>query len=57
MTFEEICLEQQNIIEKLIKMNGALLLEVAQHRAITKEEAKVLSASISSEGTEGGAQL
>jgi len=43
LTLEELCLEQQNIMASLVRMNGALLLEVAQHRALSEEEAAVLA--------------
>lgn len=45
MTPEQLCLEQQEIIEKLVRMNGALLLEVIQHRELSAEEARVLASA------------
>ena len=45
MTLEQICLEQQETIEKLVRMNGALLLEVIQHRELSTEEARVLASA------------
>lgn len=45
MTLEQICLEQQETIEKLVRMNGVLLLEVIQHREISAEEARVLASA------------
>ena len=43
LTLEELCLEQQNVMASLVRMNGALLLELAQHRALSEEEAAVLA--------------
>jgi hypothetical protein len=45
LTLELLCLEQQETIEKLTRMSGALLLEVIQHRELSEEEARVLASA------------
>lgn len=42
MNQEEIILEQQEMIETLVSRQRKLLLEVMQHRALDKEEQKML---------------
>ena len=45
MTLDQICFEQQETIEKLVRMNGALLLEVIQHGELSTEEARILASA------------
>ena len=52
MDLETLCLEQQEIIEKLTRQVGALLSEVAQHRALDAEEARA-RAAYEEQGKEG----
>ncbi len=53
MDYETLCLEQQEIIEKLTRQVGALLSEVAQHRALDAEEARALATYKEEQGKEG----
>lgn len=46
MSLEQLCLEQEEIIEKQAAQIRALLSELLQFRALTKEETRLLASNI-----------
>lgn len=46
MSLEQLCLEQEEIIEKQAAQIRALLSELLQFRALTKEEARLLASNV-----------